>query len=54
MYIQHSTGEEELYDLATDPYELDSLGSDPGYTALRSQLATRLDQYRNCAGATCP
>jgi hypothetical protein len=24
-YVQHATGEEELYDLARDPYELDSL-----------------------------
>ncbi len=36
MYAEHHTGERELYDLSTDPFELDSRHADPGYAAVRS------------------
>jgi arylsulfatase A-like enzyme len=48
------TGAEELYDLVSDPYELNSLHDDPAYQALKSSLITRLDEVANCAGARCP
>jgi N-acetylglucosamine-6-sulfatase len=35
-YVAYATGEEELYDLAVDPYELDNVASSPDYA---SQLA---------------
>ena len=44
----------ELYDLASDPFQLESLHSDPSYNAIRNQLSTRLAQLRTCAGFTCP
>lgn len=37
-------GMDELYDLATDPYELENLASAPGRDALRAELAAELDR----------
>ena len=31
MYAEYITGEEELYDLRKDPYELRNVASDPAY-----------------------
>jgi len=33
LYVDYETGEEELYDLKTDPLELENLGADPAYAA---------------------
>lgn len=52
-YVEHSTGERELYDLNADPYQLQSRHADPAYQAVRLQLATRLHQLQACAGSTC-
>jgi N-acetylglucosamine-6-sulfatase len=54
IYIQHDSGEEELYDLAADPFELESLHASLPHLALKVQMAMRLDQLRNCAGGACP
>jgi arylsulfatase A-like enzyme len=48
------TGEEELYDLTTDPYEVNSLHADPGSLPVKEQLRARLDQIQHCIGAECP
>jgi hypothetical protein len=48
------TGERELYDMAADPYQLESLHDSPAHAAIRDQLAARLDQLKACAGASCP
>ena len=54
VYAEYTeTGEEELYDLAVDPYELESRHSDPAYEAVRAALAERLEELRRCAGASC-
>ena len=47
-------GDEELYDLVADPYQLNSLHGDPGSLPLKMQLQTRLDQIQHCIGAECP
>jgi len=52
-YVEHTTGERELYNLARDPYELTSLHADLRYTASKDQLAMRLARLRTCAGAAC-
>ena len=52
-YNRYSDGEEELYDLNTDPYELNSLGNDPATAPLRASLSAELDRLRTCSGATC-
>jgi arylsulfatase A-like enzyme len=53
LYARYSTGERELYDLRRDPYELRSRHEEPAYAPARSRLASRLEQLRNCAGASC-
>ena len=41
-YVLYSTGEEELYDLVADPYELENLAGDADRTALLSSMRERL------------
>ena len=52
LYVEYPNGERELYDMQTDPYQLQNLAAtaDP---ALLADLAARLDQLRVCAGADC-
>jgi N-acetylglucosamine-6-sulfatase len=45
-YIQYSDGEEELYDLQTDPYELTNLANVSQYQGLVQQLAGQLAQLQ--------
>lgn len=49
---QYSTGENELYDLEADPYELKSIyeSADP---SLIQDLKARLDELRSCTGEGC-
>ncbi len=44
MFVAYQTGEEELYDLTKDPYELQNRASDPAYASVRSGLLARLRQ----------
>jgi arylsulfatase A-like enzyme len=53
LYVEHSTGEQELYDLVTDPAQLQSRHADPAYAAVKATLAARLAVLRTCAGAAC-
>ena len=53
MYAEHNTGEKELYDLQKGPFELQNHHDDPAYASIEAQLATRLHQLQNCAGASC-
>jgi N-acetylglucosamine-6-sulfatase len=53
VYVEHNTGERELYDLQLDPYELASAHANPAYEQVRSDLARRLLALRGCRGATC-
>jgi arylsulfatase A-like enzyme len=52
-WVEHSSGERELYDLQVDPYQLQSRHADPAYATVRQTLAARLLQLRSCAGTTC-
>jgi N-acetylglucosamine-6-sulfatase len=52
-YVEHSTGERELYDLQNDPFELTSVHADPAYARTRRALAAQLATLRTCTGAAC-
>lgn len=60
LYVEHASGERELYDYDADPYELDNLLADweghmpsPEAEATAAPLAARLAARRDCAGAAC-
>ena len=51
-YVVHSTGERELYDLGSDPYELRNLAA-RAHPALIARLGSWLEAFRKCRGAGC-
>ena len=51
--VWNKTGEEELYDLKNDPYEINNIAADPAYAAVKAGLAAKLEQLNKCAGAAC-
>ncbi len=53
MFARHWTGEEELYDLESDPFELTSLHDDPAFAPVRARLSEQLKQLKACAGPGC-
>jgi Sulfatase len=53
VFVQHSSGEQELYDLAADPHQLQSLHADPRFAALKADLGARLARLRTCVGDAC-
>jgi arylsulfatase A-like enzyme len=55
-YNAWSNGDEELYNLVDDPYELNNLlkpSTASKYKDIRNELSARLAQLRTCAGASC-
>ncbi|MBI4338883.1 MAG: sulfatase-like hydrolase/transferase, partial [Chloroflexi bacterium] len=52
LFVEYQTGERELYDLRTDPFQLESL-HDQADPALIQRLSDRLNALRRCAGARC-
>ncbi|MDQ6641772.1 MAG: sulfatase [Actinomycetota bacterium] len=52
-YVKYSTGEVELYDLKTDPLELNSRQRDPAYAAVMRKLDALWTRYYNCKQASC-
>jgi N-acetylglucosamine-6-sulfatase len=53
LYAEYGNGEQELYDLTRDPYELRSRHADPAYAAVKADLALRLAHLRACSGISC-
>jgi N-acetylglucosamine-6-sulfatase len=53
VYVEHTTGERELYDLVVDPDELQSRHDDPAFATIRADLQRRLAKLRRCAGSAC-
>jgi arylsulfatase A-like enzyme len=52
-YVQYDDGSEELYDLATDPNELQNRSGDPSLKAVRDELRTLTETGKRCHGDAC-
>lgn len=52
-YVDRRGQANELYEMATDPFQLQSLHNDPDHRATKLALETRLAALRDCAGAGC-
>lgn len=53
LYVEWDAGARELYDLAADPYQIQSLHADPSRAAEISILHGLLASLKACAGSTC-
>jgi arylsulfatase A-like enzyme len=55
LYVEHATGERELYDLhpSVDPYQLRSVHGASAYQEILAQLERRLKVLRFCSGSSC-
>jgi N-acetylglucosamine-6-sulfatase len=52
-YIEWPDGEKELYDINTDPNELNNIVRDKNYTPIRIFLHEELVRLEECSGRTC-
>jgi N-acetylglucosamine-6-sulfatase len=52
-YNVYSDGDDELYNLDDDPYQLNSVADDPGLASLKASLNAELERLRTCSGETC-
>jgi N-acetylglucosamine-6-sulfatase len=52
-YVKYATGEVELYDLKTDPLELESRQDDPAYDGILRKLDALWTRYVDCKQAGC-
>jgi arylsulfatase A-like enzyme len=53
IYAEYGNGEQELYDLFSDPYELQSLHANPSFGGVKAALDRLLARTAPCAGGTC-
>ena len=53
MYIENIGGYRELYDLRSDPHEMDNVVDEPKYRRQVLALAQILDRLRGCVAAEC-
>jgi N-acetylglucosamine-6-sulfatase len=58
LYVEHDTGEQELYDMRPgsanyDPYQLESRHADSAYSQIMAELANKLNELRTCSGESC-
>jgi hypothetical protein len=51
-YVEYQTGEKELYDLESDPYETESLHEIAG-SSLVQELKAKLNALKTCTGDGC-
>lgn len=52
-YIEYTNGERELYDLRSDPAELQNRIRNSAWRRIANRLARELRMRRNCSGAAC-
>lgn len=53
LYVEYQNGGRELYNLETDPHELQSRHAAPRLGSVRADLAAHLARLRTCAGESC-
>ncbi|HET6654266.1 MAG TPA: sulfatase [Nocardioides sp.] len=53
LYVEHASGEKELYDMRRDPYQFESVLDRPRYRSVQRTLAAELDRLRTCSGPSC-
>ena len=53
LLIKYSDHGRELYDMAKDPLQVNSVYKNPRYKAIKKLLLKRLAQLTQCAGTTC-
>jgi N-acetylglucosamine-6-sulfatase len=53
VYAEHDNGERELYDLRSDPDQLDNVVGDRRFASVEARLAERLAALQTCAGRGC-
>jgi len=53
LYANYGTAEQELYDLRTDPFELQNQAGNPIYAPVQNALQRLLSSEARCAGRTC-
>ena len=52
-YTEYTTGEKELYDNASDPFQLKSLHASAAAATLRTKLGSLTSRLATCQGETC-
>ena len=52
LYVEYFNGDVELYDLKTDPFEMNNVQASTN-PAIVAQLHAQLQALQNCKGATC-
>jgi N-acetylglucosamine-6-sulfatase len=52
-YVEHTTGETEMYDRVADPHELENLAGRPAYLDDQQRLAEVYRSLRGCSGPDC-
>ena len=53
LLVEFETGQNALYDLANDPYEMTNVAGGPAYAAVAEELSRRLAELLACSGASC-
>jgi len=53
LYVEHQSGEVELYDMRVDPGQLSNVAGTGSYAGEQRRLARTLRDLRHCAGAEC-
>jgi N-acetylglucosamine-6-sulfatase len=53
VLVRYEAGGSELYDLRSDPHQLENLRGDPSYAGVKHRLSRRLEELGDCAGAAC-
>ncbi len=53
LYAEYGNGEQELYDLRNDPFELQNAASNPAFAPVKGALQRLLGTLASCAGKGC-